>query len=665
MGIINSAIEKRTSSLAEPSQELMDYFNGGIKSVAGANVNPKTALKNTAVFSCVKILSESIAQMPLSVKTKENNIKKDATDHPVYSLLHDEPNPEMHIFDYKRLKMVHLNLWGNAYSEIEFNGKMDPVGLWPIPPWRCDPKRDNNKNLVYEVKLADNTIKTLQPWQIIHDKGLSVDGLKGMTPIGQAREAIGLAMAAEEYGARFFGSGSNVGGFIKHPDKLQKETFDKVRDSMQKKYAGLANSHRLMFLDEGMEYQKVGIPPEDAQFLATRQFQVAEIARIYNVPLVLLQEHEKQTSWGTGVEQQVLAFIIFTINPYIISFEKEYDRKLIKKAERGIYYTKHNVEGLLRGDSQARADFYDKMIRSGIYTINDSRRKEDLDPIGPAGDINWVPMNMMPAEQALPEKEETNSISNLREKRDLTIKQIRSATERFRIAKKWESKFENAAQKVVEREIKNLKNNVKNHFSERSVTTWEDFLSKYYDDFGGFIGRVMLTTFLSFGKEIQRAAALEVGFDVQMTSKEHRFINEYKDAFVARHASSSKGQLLSVARKALEEGKDPVALIEQRLDEWQEKRPEKVASRETVQLSGAVALLTYRSAGRTKKRWAAIGAETCPFCQEMDGVVVGIEDNFVGDEKLKSEEENEGMRIYRPIMHPQLHGGCVCQIVAD
>ena len=369
---------------------------------SGSNVTEESALRVTAVFSCVRILSWTLASLPLHLYRRlKPRGKERASDHPIYRLLHDSPNSEQTSFQFRSLLMAHLCLWGNGYAEIEFDRHGHPVGLWPIPAWLCTPFRDYRKDLAYDVRLPDGTRKILPPYQVWHIMGLSLDGLKGLSPIGMAREAIGLSMAAETFGASFFGNGLNPGGVAEHPQKLSPEAHTRLKESLNEKYEGLGKAHRLMLLEEGMKYTKVGIAPEEAQFLGTRNFQVADIARLYGVPPHMIGNTEKTSSWGTGVEQQGIGFVVYTMRPYLVAWEQETSSKLIDPKDRRDYFPEFAVDGLLRGDIKTRYDSYAIGRQWGWLSVNDVRELENSNPIE-GGEIYMTPLNMTNAARKRP-----------------------------------------------------------------------------------------------------------------------------------------------------------------------------------------------------------------------------------------------------------------------
>jgi len=674
MGLINRAIEKRIMKLNDLDKLLEDQFVGYGESTAGTQVNNRTAFMSSAVYSCVRILSFSIAMLPLFVYEELDRGKRKAKQHKLYKLLHSQPNPEMTSFTYRSTSMAHITTWGNAYSEIEVNRNAEPVALWPIPPWKVEVYRNQKRQIFYQVRLNNGEKKNIPSYRMIHIMGLTTDGMKGMSVLGAAREAIGLGLAAEEYGARFFGSGTNVGGLVRHPGKLKTETFDKVKESLNEKYQGLGKSHRLMFLDEGMEYEKVGIPPEDAQFLQTRKFQLTDIARFYNVPLHLLQEHENATTWGSGLEELNTGFVIYSLNPYLVNWEQETNRKLLDNEK---YFVEHSVEGLLRGDTEARSNFYNKLFQMAAISPNEIREYENKNPYD-GGDEYYIQLNMIPVSQALT-KEEEIELQNARsveerEQKLIELRHKRAAESRHRIAKSYENVFKQASARVVNREKADIMRKAEKIFSSENKKTrgnpsellsFEEFLDEFYGAHPEYMRKQIMPSINSIAEAINAEAALEIKAKEGLTDELIQFINEYHDAYVARYIGSSKGQLKKVARTAIENDEDVIDALDTRLEEWKERRPAKEALNETVKLSNAIAKATFAAAGIRYLRWYAIGADTCPYCEEMDGKIVGIDQMFLTkDSKLNSEEKGD-MTIYKPIGHPPLHQGCVCQVMPE
>jgi HK97 family phage portal protein len=372
------------------------YLNSWPQETAsGAKIDESNALTISAVWACVRILSEDIGSLPLHLYIRREKGKEKATNNPLYYLLHDRPNPEMTALSFRETLASHILLWGNAYAEIERDGGNNIRALWPISPHRVEVWRADDNNIYYLVLDEQTGEKVpLAAEQILHVPGLSGNGLVGYSPIGKMREAVGMASALEEFGARFFGNGTHPGAVVSHPGKLGELASKNLRDSLTSGYSGLGKSHRLLLLEEGMKLETIGIPPEDAQFLETRRFQLAEIARIYKMPLHKLQEYEKGMAFAS-VEQFSLDYVVHTLRPWLVRFEQVYNWKLFSNDTlRRRYFFEHLVDGLLRGDLDSRYKAYSTGRNGGWLSANDVRELENMNPI-PDGDIYLQPLNMV------------------------------------------------------------------------------------------------------------------------------------------------------------------------------------------------------------------------------------------------------------------------------
>lgn len=399
MGILSGLFRSRDKPVTDStSGSAYRFLFGG--STAGKPVNERSAMQMTAVYACVRILSESIAGLPLHLyRYTDSGGKEKAVDNPLYFLLHDEPNPEMTSFVFRETLMTHLLLWGNAYSQIIRNGKGEVIALYPLMPNRMTVDRDNKGRLYYqywrgkdEAKLSRDNIVILQPSDVLHIPGLGFDGLVGYSPIAMAKNAVGMAIACEEYGAKFFANGATPGGILEHPGIVKDPA--KVRESWNAVYQGSGNAHRIAVLEEGMKYTPIGISPEQAQFLETRKFQINEIARIFRVPPHMVGDLEKSSF--SNIEQQSLEFVKYTLEPWLVRWEQAMVRSLLSKSEKEQYFIKFNVDGLLRGDYESRMNGYATARQNGWMSANDIRQLENLDRISEkeGGDLYLINGNM-------------------------------------------------------------------------------------------------------------------------------------------------------------------------------------------------------------------------------------------------------------------------------
>lgn len=380
------------------------FFFGG--TTAGKAVTERSAMQMTAVYSCVRILAEAIAGLPIHLyRYKEDGGKEKAVEHPLYLLLHDEPNPEMSSFVFRETLMTHLLLWGNAYAQIIRNGRGEVIALYPLMPNKMTVDRDQNGQLYYTYQHSTDEAKTmktstviLKPSDVLHIPGLGFDGLVGYSPIAMAKNAIGMAIACEEYGAKFFANGASPGGVLEHPGTIKDPT--KVREAWQSQFGGSANSGKIAVLEEGLKYTPIGISPEQAQFLETRKFQIDEIARIFRVPPHMVGDLEKSSF--SNIEQQSLEFVKYTLDPWVARWEQSIMRTLLTPEEKKQYFVKFNVDGLLRGDYQSRMNGYAVGRQNGWMSANDIRELENLDriPTEDGGDLYLINGNMLPLANA-------------------------------------------------------------------------------------------------------------------------------------------------------------------------------------------------------------------------------------------------------------------------
>ena len=400
MGIFSGLFRSRDKPQDRTAGSGYAFYFGGTTS--GKAVTERSAMQMTAVYSCVRILAEAVAGLPLHLyRYKEDGGKEKALDHPLYLLLHDEPNPEMSSFVFRETLMTHLLLWGNAYAQIIRNGKGEVIALYPLMPNRMVVDRDIHGQLYYQYTRSTEEAPTMKgvtvnlpPSDVLHIPGLGFDGLEGYSPIAMAKNAIGMAIACEEYGAKFFANGAAPGGVLEHPGTIKDP--QRVRESWQSTFGGSGNSNKIAVLEEGMKYTPIGISPEQAQFLETRKFQINEIARIFRVPPHMVGDLEKSSF--SNIEQQSLEFVKYTLEPWLVRWEQSIQRTLFSPEEKKRYFAKFNVEGLLRGDYASRMSGYATARQNGWMSANDIRELENLDriPTEDGGDLYLINGNMLP-----------------------------------------------------------------------------------------------------------------------------------------------------------------------------------------------------------------------------------------------------------------------------
>ncbi|WP_247907420.1 phage portal protein [Streptococcus anginosus] len=400
MGILERLGLKRQRGEPKNKYEGNDFSLLFGRTTSGKTVNERTALQTTAVYACVRILSETIASLPLHVYRYTEGGKTKDTEHALYTLLHDEPNPDMTSFVFLETLMSHLLIWGNAYSQILRDRSGQVIGLYPLLPDQMSVHRSEKGKLFYvynrfeedNPNFQEKGSIVLSQEEVLHIPGLGFDGLIGYSPIALAKNAVGMTLACEEYGASFFGNGANPGGVLEHPGILKDPA--KVRDSWNAVYQGTRNAHKVAVLEEGMSYKQIGIPPEEAQFLETRKFQINEIARLFRIPPHMVGDLEKSSF--SNIEQQSLEFVKYTLDPWVVRFEQALKKSLLLPEEKKTHFIKFNVDGLLRGDYQSRMNGYAIGRQNGWLSTNDIRKLEELNPIPPeeGGDLYLINGNM-------------------------------------------------------------------------------------------------------------------------------------------------------------------------------------------------------------------------------------------------------------------------------
>nr|DAO60279.1 MAG TPA: Portal [Caudoviricetes sp.] len=402
MGLLSGLFKSRDKPKNRINGNAYSFFMGS--SSSGRRVNERSAMQMTAVYSCVRILSEAVASLPLHVYLRTDFGTEKAVKHHLYKVLHDEPNPEMTSFVFRETLMTHLLLWGNAYAQIIRNGKGEVLGLYPLMPDRMKVDRDEQGHIYYQYFVTDGdapinktSIVKLSESEVLHIPGLGFDGLVGYSPIAMAKNAIGMAIATEEYGAIFFANGATPSGILEYPGTIKDP--EAMRESWSQGFSG-TNAHKVAILEEGMKYTPISISPNEAQFLETRKFQINEIARIFRVPPHMVGDLEKSSF--SNIEQQSLEFVKYTLDPWVTRWEQSIVRRLFSEEEKKKYYVKFNVDGLLRGDYQSRMNGYATARQNGWMSANDIRELENLDriPVEEGGDLYLINGNMLPLKRA-------------------------------------------------------------------------------------------------------------------------------------------------------------------------------------------------------------------------------------------------------------------------
>lgn len=657
MGIISSLMETRNDAME-------NFLRKPMRSAQqDESLSELKALHSTAVFGCVRIISETVAWLPLPIYRRlANGGKQKATDYDLYNLLQTRPHPEVNAFTFRETMNSHLMLWGNAYAEIEFkNGK--PVQLNILPPDKTSPERTEQGNLFYEITLKDGEKRKLADYQVLHIVGLGFDGTKGHSPIQMAKKAVNLSLALDNFGYNFFKNGTNVGAVVTSPDALSDKAYSRLKDDLSEKYEGLGNEHRMMLLEEGMTFSKNTIPPNDAQFLESRKFQITDIARIYRVPPHMLADLERATF--SNIEHQDLSFVKHTMMPYFRRWEQAINMRIIPENDQQTYFSEFLVDGLLRGDITARYTAYQTALQNGWFNRNEIRAMENHNPMeGEEGELYTVNSATIPLKQLLQEEPENDNNDIQEDERSFKKKEtrakhefrIRSARQRTKIAKSFQPVFRDAVARIVKREKADIKRQ-----AEKDTRDAQDlllFVEQFYDKHGEFVRKNIAPAYASLTQAIKAAALDEVdGEDVDT----NKLIDDMVDVFEKKYIARSRKGLQKKIRNAIENNEDVLEVLDTEFENRTENAPRRYAEEETVGASSAVSKFVWVAAGVTMVRWIAQGSEDCPFCADMDGKTVGIEQNFVGKGESVGADGKQ-MKTSNVKLHPPLHDGCDCTI---
>ena len=696
MSIVGRLWERRDANLKVPPTWLLDALRGR-PTASGVDVNEESALRMMAVYGAVRNLSEDLSTLPLPVfRRLSPRGKERAPEHHLYPLLHDVANDEMNAMTCRQTMQNHLGLWGNAYAHSPRNNAGEVMELWPMNPKRVRQERNPQGEIVYVVELPkERSTTTLRRDEVFHIPGFSLNGLKGLSPIGLAREAVAIAQAQEEYWARFYPNDGSPGVVLTHPKSLDDPKFQRIKSTWEEAHTGLSRAHKVALLEDGMDIKSVAIPPADAQFLESRRFQVDEIARLYRMPPHKIAEMANATF--TNIEHQSIEYVVDTIRPWTVRWEQAIAHQLMPKAQRATFFAEHVIDGLLRGDMKTRMESYRIGREIGVYCVDDLRELENKNPLPDgAGQVFLQPLNMTVADiDGLSKAQRVEAVGSLVRagfdpkealklmgldpikhlgvppvtlQSDLTPgkrAEQRSAASRKSVAKAFHQVFADGAARVVKRERADVMRAAEKHLTVRGMDDFSLWLDQFYSEHEHeeFVREQMTPAFSAFADAVVAEAADDVGGDPRMTPELEAFLTAYVIGFGTRWVISSRRQINQVANTALSERRDAVAALSERFDEWIERRPDKTGTRETVQAGNALAMEVYRANGTQRTTWAASG-NACPLCQELDGRTVDI-----GEPYLTKGDPFQPDGVDTPLVpsgdraHPPAHGGCDCSVV--
>ena len=674
MAILPTLVEARNITRTVGDLSVLDDFWYGVTggpSKAGVTVSEKTSLRYITVARCVMLISADLARLPLILyRNLPGGGKEQVVDHPLYDILKNLPNPETNSFQWRESGNGHVELWGNHYSVIQRHRLTGDIkALWQIEnPGPVKVRRGKNGRIYYEWygriypsgqttsgveivsdpgEVSSSTLIRIPAENMFHVPGFSFNGLYGLSVIGSMiRESVGLGLANDEFAARYFGQGMNIGAVMNVPQDLGdgKEAYLK---ELRKQHAGLMNSHGILLTQNDETYTQLKMPLKDAQFIEGRRFQKTEIAGFFGVPPHKLAIHEKNAN-RSNLEQENQNYVDSCLIHRTTRFESAISQQLLTKKERQAgLFAEFNIAGLLRGDSKARAEYYNKMFQIAGITPNQIAMKENMNPIGPEGDKHFVMLNLVPLDQAgdMGAQPGANSIRMI---------EHRSILARERISRQYHPLIKRAADKIVTLEAKAITRNADKFSKQRAKADMERWLNDFYSDMPEKIKREIGPVFQSFSEAIIAESIAEIGADPEKVDLDI-FVRDYIDGYADRHSSSSLGQMVALLDGELDG-------LTERAGEWEERRPDKIANNETVRLNNATFQAVAFAVGLSTV-WRARGAETCPYCMELNGRRVASGQSFVADGDEIDPTKGTGPMLIRGMKaHPPLHQGCDCYL---
>jgi HK97 family phage portal protein len=654
---------------------------------SGVEVTADSSLQLTAVWRAVNLLSAAVGTLPCKLyQARPGGLGRNALkEDPLYWMLRWQPNPWQTAVDYFEMMQGHLLLRGNNFSRIRRTPLGAPTALVPWHPDCVKIKVLDSGRLIYTLTRPGKEDLHVPQEDMLHVRGPGSNGIVGYSPIALMAQSLGMTFAAQSYGARFFDNNASPSGVLSHPGKLGNDARKNIEDSWRRGYGG-RRQHSVALIEDGMTWTSVGVAPEEAQFLETRKFQVAEIARMFGVPPHMLAEMDRATF--SNIEQQSLEFAIYSVRPWLIRWEQSIKMVMLDgQRDRTVEFL---MDAILRGDSAARAESNATRFMNGTLNIDEWRAGENQNPLpNGEGQTYFVPLNLVPvtdANEGLPALEADTGASEEDEEKSrvlahvgevgylvragvdldraakLSAMQVRSAAARHRQLRSFRRLLHRAADKVVRREAKDVMRAVT--ATDGDPTRLAARLEELYGDFWQVVKREMLPVLRSYAETVYALASSEVNADTDMTPRAEEFVEQYADNMARRHSLDSKGQLGAVIREAGGDTEVVAANVALRTEEWLAKRAGKMAAREAVQANGAVSVNAYSEAGHPEIVWITVG-ENCTLCGSLDGRTVSPGSNFVDKGSTVTGEGAPPLTARRGIKHPPLHPpNCDCMVGA-
>ncbi len=717
------------------SQEDLARALGG-ESWTGKEVDRISSMGIAATWAAVRLLSDSVASLPLVYYRRSSNGKVKAVDDPLFPLLGRRPNDESTSYSWRETSQHHLLLKGNAYSRLVRNGAGRIIQIWLMDAEKVTIERSNNSGELFYIYTRNGVRTLLNRDEVLHIPGLGWDGMTGYSPMAIVMQEFGYSIAVKEYGSEFFKNDGTPGGYLKFPQgaKLKDEAaIERLKRTWGGAHTGWGNKHSLGVLEDGAEFMQMTLPPEHMQFIESQKFSVTDIARIFRVPPHMIGDLSNATF--SNIESQSIDFVVNSLRPWLVRWEQNLNNQLIPENQQGEFFFEFNVNALLRGDFETRAKGYRTFVEMGALTQNEVRNLENFNTDEKLNEF-YVPLNWqkiedtsleestepgvsaivddavkatslngaqikslleiiqgvavgdisMPTAKALIEAgfpgisnelvlKMLDNVKALEKPDDKIVgtnnvrlidgpetRQTRSALARFKLSNRFRSLFEDVINKIVRKEARDIKVGVNKHLDTRGDADFNLFLDQFYDGLPEFIRKQIAPTYRTFASSVKDEVAREIDIDGELTEQDESFIESFVTVFIGRYIAKSQSDLRKAMEAAVDSGSDLGEAVDGKIRHWEETRADWTAHNETVRSGNAFTKVFMIAAGVTLLRWVTVG-KNCPFCDSLDGNVVGVEQDFALPNDV-IEAEGKGLGVRSNIGHPPIHRGCDCQIVA-
>tara|TARA_R100000808_G_scaffold502_2_gene2584 strand:- start:28950 stop:30998 length:2049 start_codon:yes stop_codon:yes gene_type:complete len=670
---------KRAKKITQSQGEIIRILSGEQTS-AGILVDQNNAFQITAVKAAVTRISEFIATLPLKLYRRVGERgKEEAKDHYLYDLMSKQPNRFMTSYTWRETAEIQTLLWGNHFSQIMRDRLGRIASITPLQAGATQVKVVDNV-LTYHYEKKDGGLRIFPQDEIFHLAWFAYNGLQAPDPVVQARDAFGLSLGLEKFASNYLANEAAPSGVLEMKGALRnEEARQRLKDDWKKKQGKWGNKSSVAVLEQGMEFKPIANSPQESQLIEERKFMVTEIARFFNIPPHLIADLEHATF--SNVEEQQREFINFCMLPWLVRWEQALDAQLLTNEEKKSLFFKFQVQALLRGDAESRANFYASGKQWGWLSSDNIRELEDMNPLPEGqGDVFLQPLNMVDASEAPTEFGINANRSISKEKQEKRNK--KNAIQRSKYAEDFIELLEDGWSRVVNAEVQDIKKLINKNLSQRNTNQLMQEVEQYYlKDSSRIIPERTSAIYKSITSLISNSLIDDTG--TRLTEFERdRFLKEYMDNLTGEYRLLAVNQLSDVIIKSQENNIPVKEALTERLDQWKERKAGKMARIQSYQAVNAIALESFNRSQMVKEiRWVNVGAKSCVFCKHLGrngGKIIPVNDMFVeqGTDLVVDPNPNNApvspkspftsglqrIHMYRKMKHPPLHRGCDCQI---